>query len=259
MNADAVADLVDRANALVDSGQLDDALAAYRDIADRFADRPEPEARAQAARALVAMGVALRGNEQAQEELAAYDEALERFGDAPEPPVQRYVARAMTYKGCALADTGDSDAAVRIYDAVIERFGDGDEAVVGEEVANALLNAGFALGQLDEHERALSASFERSRRSEPDLVDVALLSDPVLLAEGPGRISDRHRALATRASARRVSFVCPALQRGVSHPDQRPEDHYPEHGTGDAEVVEIRVVRDLLRQKQRPQDREHDP
>jgi len=64
-------------------GRLEEAVAAYDLVLDRYGGDPAPALRKQAARALVNKGVRLGLLGRSEEEIAAYDLALDRYGDDP--------------------------------------------------------------------------------------------------------------------------------------------------------------------------------
>ncbi len=75
-------------------GRLDEAIAAFTAIADRFANSTGADHRERVAQALFNKGVTLGALGRSADEIAVYDDLLARFGAATELPLREQVARA---------------------------------------------------------------------------------------------------------------------------------------------------------------------
>ena len=80
-------------------GHLEDSLATYNKLINRFSNSEDPEAQEDVAKALYNKGVVLVTLHRYKEALETCDELLRRYGDAQDPSLQRDVANALYSKG----------------------------------------------------------------------------------------------------------------------------------------------------------------
>jgi tetratricopeptide (TPR) repeat protein len=139
-----------------DYAKLDECMAAFTAIADRFSLSTEFERRAWHAMALVNKAIMLDKLGRNEEAIAAYDDVLARFGTASEPPLRKQVAYALVNKATTLGTLSRDEEAISVYDDVLARFGTASEPPLREQVAVALVGTGFALARLGRGEEAIS-------------------------------------------------------------------------------------------------------
>jgi tetratricopeptide (TPR) repeat protein len=111
------------AQALVELGRREEAIAIYDDLLARFGTATEQALREGVAMALCNKGVALGALGRSEEAIAVYDDLLARFGTATEPMLRGQVAVALRNKGVALGALGRSEEAIAVYDDLLARFG----------------------------------------------------------------------------------------------------------------------------------------
>jgi tetratricopeptide (TPR) repeat protein len=172
--------LVYKGEELGELGRLEEAVAAFDQVLDRYGDDPAPALREEAAMALVNKGAALGELGRPEEAVAAYDQVLARYGDDPAPALRGRAARALVYKGIRLDVLGRLEEAVAAYDQVLDRYG--DDPALREQAARALVNKGLALGQLGRQEEAVAAY---------DLVLVRYGDDPALREQAANALYDK--------------------------------------------------------------------
>lgn len=133
----------------------EDAIAAYRDVIDRFGGSAEPTPRAVVIRTLFNTGVALDALGRFEEAVSRYDEAGARASDDDRPASEALAACALVNKGVALCELEREAEAIVAYDDVIARFGGMGASELREQTAKALVNKGVALGRLERSEDAI--------------------------------------------------------------------------------------------------------
>jgi len=135
---------------------LNESIAAFSAIVERFDLSGDTDTRSWQAVALLNKGITLGQLGRSEEEVAVYDDLLARFGSAPEPSLREPVARALLNKGATLGQLGRSEEEVAVYDDLLARFGSAPELPLRESVAKALVNKGVRLGQLGRGEEAVA-------------------------------------------------------------------------------------------------------
>jgi tetratricopeptide (TPR) repeat protein len=135
---------------------LDESLAAFKEIGRRFNFASEVDKQKWLATALFNEGLTLVHLGRQEEAIAVLDDVLARFDSAPELPLRKQVAETLFNKGVALGQLGRTEEAIAIYDDVITRFDSAPELPLRERVAKAVVNKGAALGQLGRREEAIA-------------------------------------------------------------------------------------------------------
>ena len=156
--------LFDKAVALGDRNQTEDALAAYDEVVRRFGKSDSPFVLDPIAKALVNRGALLGRMDRKEEALASWDEVARRFGESEAPALREGVAMALVNKGIAFGALNRPAEALVAYDEVVRRFGESEAPALRERVAKALVNRGALLGRMDRKEEALASWDEVARR-----------------------------------------------------------------------------------------------
>jgi len=115
-------------------GKVDEAIAAFTTIAERFSTSIETERRYWQAMALVNKGITLGALDRSEDAIAVYDDLIARFGTATEPALRERVAMALFNKGVRLGALDRSEDAIAVYDDLIARFGTATEPALREQV-----------------------------------------------------------------------------------------------------------------------------
>lgn len=118
-------------------GKLDEAMAAFMEVADRLGTSQHPDHRTQVAGSLFGKGSTLDKLGRNQDALAAYDDLLARFGSAVEPALREPVALALYNKVFTLDKLGRSQDALAACDDLLSRFGSATEPALREIVDDA--------------------------------------------------------------------------------------------------------------------------
>ena len=188
--ATAAQALFDKAVALHNRERAKEALAAYNELASRFAASGTPLVLDLIARALVNRGNLLVRMKRQEDALVSWDEVVLRFGESRHPTLLKAVATALGNKGGALHELDRPEEALAACDEVVRRFGESRTPALLQAVAGALCNKGIALSRLNRREEALAAYDEIVRRfgesRTPALLEVvanALGNGGSLLAE----------------------------------------------------------------------------
>ena len=158
--------LFDKAVALHDRERAEEALAAYDELALRFAASNSPFVLDRIANALVAKGILLAQMNRKEEALVPWDEAVRRFGESQHPALLAAVAAALVNKAVALNMLNRLEEALAGCDEVVLRFGASRTLALLEAVAKALGIKGIALNRLNRPEEALAACEEIVQRFE---------------------------------------------------------------------------------------------
>jgi tetratricopeptide (TPR) repeat protein len=168
--------------------RLEEAIAVYDILVERFGTIAEPILQEQVAKALCNKGITLSDLNLLEDAITAYDTLIERFSKSIEPTLQAQVASALFNKGITLGNLNRSKEEIAAYDTLIERFSKSIEPTLQARVASALFNKGAVLGNLNRLEDAIAAYdilLERFGKStEPtvrELVADALLSKGIAL------------------------------------------------------------------------------
>ncbi len=162
--ATAAQALFDKAVALHNRERAKEALAAYNELASRFAASGTPLVLDLIARALVNRGNLLVRMKRQEDALVSWDEVVLRFGESRHPTLLKAVAAALGNKGGALHELDRPEEALAACDEVVRRFEESRTPALLEVVAKALGNKGVALSRLNRWEEALAACDEVVRR-----------------------------------------------------------------------------------------------
>jgi tetratricopeptide (TPR) repeat protein len=133
----------------------EEAIAAYDQVINRFAESSEPALQAQVASALFNEGITLGSLSRREEEMAAYDQVINRFGESKDPALQPQVAKALVNKGYRLGALNRHEEEIAGYDKVINRFAESRDPALQAQVA--LFNKGVTLGALSRNEEEMAA------------------------------------------------------------------------------------------------------
>ena len=150
--------------ALSKQNRMEDALAVFDTLVNRFGERETPALLERVAQALFGRGVTLGALNRPEEALAAYEEVQLRFGGSDSPALLATVGKALVNKGVRLDALDRPEEALAAYEEVQRRFGGSDAPAILEAVAKALFNKGFTLRALDRPEEALAAYEEVQHR-----------------------------------------------------------------------------------------------
>ena len=162
--------------ALLERKRLEEAMAAFDEVARRYGESPEPAHFDLAAKALMGRGAVFL-------ELELFDDALEvcevvvrRYGVAYEPMAHEASAEILMRKGTAFGGEDRPQDALAAFDEVVRRFGKNEAPALVGLVAKAMFHKGYALDELGRPEEALAAYDEVARRygasDEPNLLSV---------------------------------------------------------------------------------------
>ena len=136
--------LLNSAQALAESGRLQDAVAAWDKVVQEFGENHVPESQKLVASALLGMSGALIRLNRHREAVKACDEVLERFDSGGSPAFHGELAAAMVGRGNALYRMNKVGEAADTWGSAVERFGKSDSPKIVEQVASALANVGAA-------------------------------------------------------------------------------------------------------------------
>ena len=156
--------LFNKAVALADRKQAEDAVAACDELASRFEASDSPFVFDLVAKALVNRGAVLGTLNRREEALATCDEVVRRFSGGRTPALLEVVATALVNKGITLDMLNRREEALAACDEVVRRFGESEAPALREQVAAALVKKGITLDALNRPERALAACDEVVRR-----------------------------------------------------------------------------------------------
>ena len=160
----AAKELLRKALALAERGQLQDAVAAWDEVIRRFGESDAKADLEQVSLALVNKGKALGGLGRAEEALAVLDEVVRRFGADNGEGHPLAVATALAGKGGMLSNLDRHTEALAVWDEVAQRFGKSRVPALEALVANALVGMAVALNTLNRHGEALEACDEMLER-----------------------------------------------------------------------------------------------
>jgi tetratricopeptide (TPR) repeat protein len=157
---------------LYDSGEYEDALAVWDELADSFQDAPPEAAPWLAFNADVAAGLALRRLERAPEARERCREVVERLSSEDAYEARDLVARALRIARDSASDVGDHRVAISLDDELLDRFWDAKESELRLRAAWALSDKVWHLmriGRIDEAIHAgdrLAARFSTERNTD---------------------------------------------------------------------------------------------
>ncbi len=157
-------ELVQRGSRLEEEGRLPDALAAWDEVVQRFAESEAIYLRKAVSASLLNKAIALVGLVRVEEALAVYDGIVRRFGSDRDQVILEQVATALLNKGTALAGQNRLDEALPAWDECSRRFAASEVPAILDMVAMCLGNKVLALAALDRHDDALAVCDELVER-----------------------------------------------------------------------------------------------
>ena len=160
----AAKEIYNKAVALKNQNQPEEALSAFDEVVHRFTESEMPIVSRLVAMALFESGLTLNNLGRPEDALTAYDEVVRRFAESHVPSVLELVTMALVSKGFILGMLNRPEDALVACDEVVRRFGDSKTPIVLEAVALALFGRGCALDDLGRSEEALTAYDEVMRR-----------------------------------------------------------------------------------------------
>ena len=102
--------------------KLEEAVAVYQELVDRYGGDPDPALRGLAATALLNKGVVLGWLNRPEEALAAYREVWDRYGGDPDPASRGLAARALRAQAATLAGLGRPEEALPVIEQAVGLF-----------------------------------------------------------------------------------------------------------------------------------------
>ncbi|MBR2124421.1 MAG: tetratricopeptide repeat protein [Acetobacter sp.] len=106
-------------------GHLDESLATYNKLINRFSNSQDPEERYNVAQALYNKNIVLVTLQRYKEALSTCNELIKRYGDAQDPEIQRVIAQALYSKGNILCELlNQRQQAQEVFTEIINRFSD---------------------------------------------------------------------------------------------------------------------------------------
>jgi len=230
IKADLAKPLLEKAGGLADQEHLDDAVAAYRELLDRFADDPDPVLRELTAIASFNQAITLRKMEQHEGALAAAERAEAAYRQLADTTPDRYqdrlssarrlttqikadLAKPLLEKAGGLADQEHLDDAVAAYRELLDRFADDPDPVLRELTAIASFNQAITLRKMEQHEGALAAA-ERAEAAYRQLADTT-----------PDRYQDRLSSARRLTTQIKADLATSLYIKGVA---LRKTHHYDE-------------------------------
>ena len=160
----AAREFLRKALALAESGQLQDAVAAWDEVIRRFGESDTPADRELVSLALVNKGKALGRLGRAEEASTAWDDVARRFGADKEEGHALAVATALASKGGMLSNLNRHTEALAAWDEVARRFRGSRAPAFETLVANALVGTAVALNTLNRPREDLEACDEMLER-----------------------------------------------------------------------------------------------
>lgn len=125
-------------------GNVEEALAQYRQVDERYGREVASGVREQVARALLNSCQAHLKQGHVEEALARYRQLIERYGQ--DDAAKELVALALFNSGALHAQQRRVEEALRHYRHLVDRFDQEDAPRVREQVASALVNIGACFG-----------------------------------------------------------------------------------------------------------------
>ena len=175
----AARELLAKALALAEGGRLQDAVAVWDEVIQRFGKSDKPADVEQVSLALVNKGKALGGLGRAEEALAVLDGVVQRFGTGNGNGHPLAVATALVCKGGTLSNLNRHSEALGTWNEVAGRFGESRVPALEALVVKTLIGRAVALNALNRHGEALEACdevLERVDKSDSPTLDGELAS-----------------------------------------------------------------------------------
>ena len=151
----ATREILDKAIALLDRNQPEEALAACNEVMRRWAEKEVPIAHEWQAKSLLVKGAILARMNRPQDALAVSDEVVRRFGQSENPNLLGAAANAIFNKGVVLAEIGRPRDALVTWQEVARRFGQSEHSVMLEAFVKALVNRASTLVKVNRPQEAL--------------------------------------------------------------------------------------------------------
>ena len=160
----AAGTLFQRGVALSEQNRMEDALAAFDELVNRFRDHEIPVLLEWIAKALVNKGIALVALGRHEEALATNEEILRRLEGTDVPVLLEQVAIALLNKAATLGALGHPASALAACEEGLRRLEENDAPAFVEQLAKALVNKGVALAALNRPHEELAAYEDVLRR-----------------------------------------------------------------------------------------------
>lgn len=157
--------LLEQAEASMDAGQFEDALATLDEALHVYevlalgetGSTPDPDLVQALARVLDKKGFVLGELGRVDEALIVYEQVITGFGDSDHPVLVKAVATALLESGYLLFIQERWDEALAFHEQLITRFGDSTDAELVQNLALAMTVKGLELESLGREEEALAA------------------------------------------------------------------------------------------------------
>ena len=149
--------LHNRGVALAVGGSLDEAIAVWEGLVERFEESDAATVQEPVAATLAQLVRGLGELGRLEDAQARSDELVDRFDASNDPDLTQYVAAGLVDLGTALAQRGRVPEAIAAWDDVSYRFEGNDDPEVRAAVALACVNRAEALRELDRPAEALDA------------------------------------------------------------------------------------------------------
>ncbi len=156
LGGDAVA-LHNRGMTLAAEGSLDEAIAVWEELIERFAESDAAVIQEAVAATMAQLARVLGVCGRPADALARSEELVDRFDASRRPGLTKYVARGLLNRGTALAKLGRLPEAITAWADMPSRFEGNDEPTVLAAVALAFVNRAEALRELNRPAEALDA------------------------------------------------------------------------------------------------------
>lgn len=137
------------------SGKVDEAIAIYDMIDERYGKSEAPVMREKVVQSLFNKGGLLIELDKSTDAIAVYDAIDERYGKDQSSSVREQVAKALSNKGVCLGKQGNSDEGIATYDMIEERYGNDLAHNVRKQVVTALFNKSIALHDLGKYDEEI--------------------------------------------------------------------------------------------------------
>ena len=160
----AARELFNKALALAESGRLQDAVAAWDEVVQRFGESDAPADLEQVSLALVNKAKALDQLGKVEESLSALDDVVRRFGADNAKDHTLAVATALASKGGVLSNLDRHTEALAAWAEITRRFGKSRVPALESLLTNARVGTALALNALNRPREALQACDEALER-----------------------------------------------------------------------------------------------
>ena len=144
-----------KADAHMEMGHFDQAMAACSEVVERFGASQKTELQRDVAEALYGKSYVLLELRKPSSALSVCDDVVERFGGSGDSGLQGWVATALIWKAFVQEELGEFESAVLTYDRVVQRFCTSPNPELQRSVAEAMVDKGDALRRLGNAEGSL--------------------------------------------------------------------------------------------------------